>query len=189
MLNKALRVGQLIANAHPNDVRLLFADYGITAQPTGKTIMDAYLVHGKPFLYDLFDIGYQSKFSGFGETTGLEVDKLNDRANSAYEKAAAEAAAEKQTTLDGILSIFGKAENVLTKVKGAYDSVLSIFGKGSAVDTGGVDANTALNNEMMQAKLDAIAAQEANKTKTYLLIGAGVLLAVLAVIMYMKSRK
>jgi hypothetical protein len=191
MLNKALRIGQLIMNAHPSDVRSLFQAYGIKAEPTGKTIMDAYLVYGKPFLLDLFNIGYRnvSTFSSAtGDTYGLETGKLTVYEQAAKDKAASDAAKAKGTTFDGISNWFDIAAKVLTTVAGGYNIFSGIFSGNKTVDTGTLNPNAAINDAMRQAKLDAQAAADANSTKTYLLIGAGIVVAVLVLIMFLKHK-
>lgn len=193
MIKKALRIGQLIANAHPSDVRLLFKAYNIKAEPTGKTIMDAYLVYGKPFLMELFNIGYKSvnpvsAADGSTVIATLEYDKLSTYQQAAYDKAAAEAAKDKKSAWETISGWFDGASGVLTGVKSAYEGIASIF-TGKSVDTGTNDPNAALQQEYLNAKLAALAAEESNSTKTYLLIGAGLLVAVLVGIMFLKQKK
>jgi hypothetical protein len=193
MIKKALMIGQLITNAHPSDVRLLFKAYNIKAEPTGKSIVDAYLVYGKPFLMELFNIGYKSvnpvsSLDGTPVLTKLEYDKLSAYEKAAYDKAASETAKSKSFSWDGITGIFDSASGILTGFRSAYEGIASIFGGGKAVDTGATNSDEALRREITQAKLDAIAAESANNTKTYLLIGAGLLVAVLVGIMFLKRK-
>lgn len=196
MLNKALKVGQLIVNAHPSDVRSLFLRYGITVEPTGKSVLDAYLVYGKPFLVELLDIGYKNQ-SGFSSVTGtipttptlttLEYNKLSAYEKAAYDKAAADAAKTKGTTYEGVMNWFDKSASVLTAGSGLFEAISTLFG-GKKIDTGATNTSAALEAEFLNAKLEAQAAQSANNTKTYLLIGAGLLVAVLVGIMFLKRK-
>lgn len=184
MTNHALTIGQLIANAYPADTRLLFQKYGITVPPTGKTILDASLVHGQPFIADLYTIARQStaNFSAVVDT-GLETDKVLARGEAA--KNAATAAQENEKNFwQKFASIFNKAGNTVTKVSGVFEALSVLFGNGTAIDTG----NGTLSDEMYKIQLDAQKEAEANQTKTYLLIGAGILVAVLVVIMYLKRK-
>ena len=190
MIKKALRIGQLITNAHPTDVRLLFNAYGITAEPTGKTIMDAYLVYGKPFLMEIFNIGYKS-VNPLSSATGdydIETDKLNAYAANKV-TAASQQSKDKKFTWETISGWFDTADGILTSGKGVYEGIAAIFNGGKPVDTGSGSATDAINLEYVNAKLAAQQAESANATKTYLLIGAGLLVAVLVGIMFLKRKK
>lgn len=187
MTNRALKIGQLIANAHPADVRLLFQQYGITVEPTGKTILDAYLVYGDPFLYKLLSIANKS-VSGFSSVTGLETDKLLANAATLQAKATAEQAAQ-PSWFDKALNIFSKTGETLAVTSGAWEKISSIFSGNKSVDTGTTgNADAALQTEIYKLQLDAKTAADSNQTKTYLLIGAFVLVLILGFIMYQKSR-
>ncbi|MDP3914381.1 MAG: hypothetical protein Q8R96_11680 [Bacteroidota bacterium] len=193
MIKKALRIGQLITNAHPSDVRLLFKAYNIKAEPTGKSIVDAYLVYGKPFLMELFNIGYKSvnpvsSLDGATVLTTLEYNKLSASEKAAYDKAASDTAKAKASTWTSISGWFDSAGGILTGAKSVYEGIASIFSGNKAIDTGTTNADAAIQAAFMQAKLDAIAAENANNTKTYLLIGAGLLVAVLVGIMFLKRK-
>lgn len=189
MLNKALRVGQLIANAHPTDVRLLFKKYGIAVEPTGKTIMDAYLVYGKPFLFELLDIAWNKrKVSAATGDYSLETDKLTAYAANKYETATTAAAKEKASTYEGVLKWLDGGAAILTTVGGAWNTLSAIL-SGKKVDTGTSNDASALEAEFLKAKLEAQQAQDSSSTKTYLLIGAGILVAVLVLIMFLKHKK
>lgn len=189
MLNKALRIGQNIANAHPSDVRLLFQAYGIKAEPTGKTILDAYLVYGKPFLMKLIDIGYKSvnPLSSITGTTALEVGKLTAYEQAAKDKAASEAAKTKAETTDGIMNWFNVAATGLQVVSGYYTTISNML-QGKAVNTGVNDPNAAIAADYIAAQKAAQEAAAANQTKTYLLIGFGLLVAVLVAMMFLKRK-
>ena len=194
MTNRALKIGQLIANAHPADVRLLFQSYGITVAPTGKTILDAYLVYGDEFLKKLLSIAGQS-VSQFSNTTGyeLETDKLVASANANIAKGNAAIATgttePKANWFDKAISIFSTAGTTLTTVSTAWSDISSIFNGGKTVYTGNGSSNAALQSELIKLQSEADKEAAANQTKTYLLVGAGILVVVLAVFMYLKSQK
>lgn len=185
MTNRALKIGQLIANAHPADVRLLFQEYGITVAPTGKTILDAYLVYGDPFLKKLLTIASKS-ISQFSNTTG---DPLID--GGVYDPTIAgdTQASTKASWFDKAIAIFGTAGTTLTTVSTAWNDIASIFNGGKTVYTGTASSNSALQAELYQLQLEAEKESAANQTKTYLLVGAGILVLVLAIFMYLKSQK
>ena len=191
MTNRALKIGQLIANAHPADVRLLFQQYGITVEPTGKTILDAYLVYGDQFLTKLLNIANKS-ISRFSNTTGkydLETAKLTASANANYAKGSAASAADtKATWSDKVFAVFSGAGTTLTTVAGAWNDISTIFNGGKVVNTGSGSADAALQAEMYRLQLEAEKEAGGNQTKTFLLIGAGILVAVLVVIMYLKNK-
>lgn len=193
MIKKALRIGQLITNAHPSDVRSLFQAYNITAEPTGKSIMDAYLVYGKPFLMKLFEIGYKSVSpfsSADGETYQLEFGKLDAWGNTQTATAAAlDAEKDKGSAWEWFSGAFDTSIQVLTSASAVYEGITNLFKGGKSVSTGTNDPNAALREEMMNAKIAAQAAENANNTKTYLLIGAGLLVAVLVGMMFLKQKK
>lgn len=190
MIRKALRIGQLITNAHPSDVRLLFKAYNIKAEPTGKTIMDAYLVYGKPFLMKLIEIGYKS-VDPISSATGdykLETDKLNAYAAAATAKATADAAKAKGSVTEGIMKWFETGATGLALITNGYTAFSNMF-QGKAVGTGVTDPNAAIQSDYAKAMQEAQAAESANSTKTYLLIGTGLLVAVLVGIMFLKRKQ
>lgn len=188
MTNRALYLGQLIANAHPADVRLLFQQYGITAVPTGKTILDAYLVYGDPFLWKLGQIALKSQKLSFSRVTdtGLETDKLLASAQSKVD--ALDTSSSDGSFWNKFSNIFNGAGTVLTSVAGAWDTISGVFSGGKSVSTGTTDANTQLQAEIYKMQLEQQQSQESSQTKTYLLIGAGVLVVALVVIMYIKKK-
>lgn len=193
MVNRSLIIGQLIANAHPVDVRLLFQRYGITAPPTGKTILDAYLVHGAPFLTELAAIADQNKsrFSAMAQAEPLETNKLILYADGkAAQGTAAQTAdtAAKVSWTDKLFSVFDTAGQTLTTVSGAWDKISNIFTGNKTVATGSADANAALQAEMYRLQNEAANEAAANSTKTYLLIGGGILVLVLIGFMYFKNK-
>lgn len=192
-MKRALTIGQLIANAYPADTRLLFQKYGINdVQPTGKTILDAYLVHGNQFLAELTAIAGQSigRYSSIDGPLALETDKvLASGANSAAKAAAMATEQSKVSWSDKVFSIFSDAGKTLTTVSGAWESISNIFSGNKSVDTGSGDANVALQAEMYRLQSEAQKEAAANSTKTYLLIGAGILVVILGAIMYSKTKK
>lgn len=184
MTKRALLLGQLIANAYPADTRLLFQQYGITVQPTGKTILDAYLVYGDRFLADLANIARKS-ISSFSNTTGpvsLETEKLQAYAAGKTAKGTAELAAQ-PSWIDKFFTTFTKAGETLSVTANAWDKITGIFSGNKSVETG--DAQLQL--EMFKLQEEARKEAESNQTKTYLLVGAGILVIVLGFIMYNKS--
>lgn len=186
MTNRALKIGQLIANAYPADTRLLFQKYGITVQPTGKTILDAYLVFGNEFLIDLAQIASKSmnSFSSVIDT-GLEIDKLTAYAN---DKLGAATTTTSASWIDKLFGTFNKAGETLSTASSAWDKISAIFSGNKSVDVGTGDANTALQLEMYKLQQEAAKEAASNQTKTYLLIGAALLVVVLGFFMYQKSK-
>ncbi|MHA7109247.1 hypothetical protein ACRTDU_03925 [Sunxiuqinia elliptica] len=187
-MKRALKIGQLIANAHPDRVRLLFDRYGITAQPSGKTILDGYLVYGEPFLHDLFQIAYEgmSQFSGIYE---LETDKLLAGAQAKVD--AVTTAQEKSSIWDGLSNIFGKAGDFLSSGVGIYNSISGLLG-GKKVDTGtstSSEAQLELEKELIRLQVEQQNQAQQNQFKTYLLVGAGLIVVVLLAAMFIKSSK
>lgn len=188
MLKKALMVGQNIANAHPADVRLLFKKYGISVEPTGKTILDAYLVYGKPFLMQLIEIGYKPAEIKASSTTGLEGGYLTDTSlTSTLQPMTTTTDKDKASIADGVTNWFDGATKVLTAGSGLFNMISTIFG-GKPIATGATNADAATQQAYLQAKLEAQQAEANNSTKTYLLIGAGILVAVLVAIMFLKKK-
>lgn len=183
MTKRALILGQLIANAYPADTRLLFQRYGISVQPTGKTILDAYLVHGDRFLAELYRIAMQGMKS-VSSVDGLEVDKLNAYAAERI----ATGTAQQAETSGKFWDIFNKAGNVLGTVAGAWDKISGIFSGNQSVDTGTGTADSQLQLELFKLQQEAAAERESAQTKTYLLIGALILVGVLGFIMYQKRK-
>ena len=186
-MKKALKIGQLIANAHPERVRLLFQAYGIEAPATGKTIFDAYLVYGSPFLLDLTNIAYEgmSQFSGI---EGLETDKLYEGAQAKVDAIAAET---KGSFFDSLLNVFGTAKDYATSGIDIFNTVSGLFG-GKSVDTGtstSSEAQLELEKEMMRLQLEQQQAAQNNQLKTYLLIGAGLIVVVLLFVMFIAQKK
>lgn len=184
-MKRALTIGQLIANAYPADTRLLFQKYGISVEPTGKTILDAYLVHGTPFLAELVQIASKSvsKFSSIDGVLKLETDKVLAVGAAATAKANAESASS-GSWIDKVFNTFTKAGETLSVASGAWETISGIFSGNKAVDTG----NATLQTEIYKLQLEAQKEAEASRTKTYLLIGAGVLVAIIAFIMYQKRK-
>jgi len=191
-MKKALYISQLIANAHPESVRLLFQANGITAPVSAKSIMDAYLVLGEPFLHGLFEIVYAGmKQSQFSNADGLEEDKLAAYQQQYQDNAAALAEAEKKTGFwEGFKRIVNTGFDIIPDVLGAYNVVAGILG-GNKIDTGTgnqTEAQMQLQLAMQQMSLEQQKAAAADKTKTYLLIGAGVLVAILVLVMFLKKK-
>lgn len=192
-MQKALYLAQLIADAHPDRVRLLYQANGITAPVNAKSIMDAYLVLGTPFLMSLFEIAYSGMNQAQGvDGTTLELDKL-----AAYQQTAVSTANElagsttKTSFWDGFSNVFNQAGSILTGVAGAYESISGLFGGGGGVNTGAstTDQSAALlQAEMLRLQQEQAAAAAANKTKTWLLIAAGLVVAVLVVVMIIKKK-
>ncbi len=189
-MKRALRIGQLIANAHPERVRLLFQAYGIETAPNGKSILDAYLVYGSPFLIDLTNIAYEgmSKFSGIYE---LETDKLLAGAQDKVTAVTSTTSSSKGNFFDGLLNVFGTAKEYATGGLDIYNTISGLFG-GKKVDTGtstSTEAQLELQKEMMRLQMEQQKAEQNAKLKTYLLVGAGLVVVVLLVVMFIKQKK
>jgi hypothetical protein len=188
-MRKAIQLAQLTADAHPESVRLLFKRYKIQKEPGAQPIIDAYLVYGEPFLRDLFEIVYQG-MSQFSDALGLETDKLLASAADKKAQAAALETEKKKGFWDGFLNVFNNAGSVLTGATSIYQGISALI-SGKSVDTGvtGQSASqTELQNQMYQVALQEQQAREANRTKTWLLIGAGVLIAALVIVMFIKKK-
>lgn len=186
-MKQAIRIAQLVADAHPEDVRLLFLRYNIDKEPAAQPIIDAYLVYGEPFLRELFEIAYKgmSRFSGI---EGLEIGKLTTYADTKTAEAEKLTSTSKGGFWEGFNNVFSNAGSILTGATEIYSGLSSIL-NGKSVDTG-VTGQTAsqleLQNQMLSIQQQQAA--EASKTKTWLLIGAGVLVAVLVVVMILKKK-
>ena len=188
-MRKAIQLAQLIADAHPESVRLLFQRYNIPKKPGAQPIIDAYLVYGEPFLSELFEIVYNG-MSQFSDALGLETDKLTTYAADKTAQAATLETDKKKGFWDGFLNVFNNAGSVLTGATSIYQGISALL-NGQSVDTGvaGQTASqTELQNQMYQVALQEQQAREANRTKTWLLVGAGVLIAALVVVMFIKKK-
>lgn len=195
-MKKALYISQLIANAHPERVRLLFQSHGIKAPVNAKSIMDAYLVLGDPFLLQLFEIAYAgskvAKFSNYDgplDTSGdWDPSKIYDWSNSATE--GLDEGKKKSGFWQGFKNIFESGGDIISGIAGAYNTVSQLLGNTGIIDTdttNQTEAQLKLQQAMYQMQLEQQKAAAADKTKTYLLIGAGVLVVILVLIMFLKK--
>ena len=178
-MHKVLYLLQLIANAHPESVRLLYQEYGISAAVSAKSIIDAYLVHGDPFLFKLFDIAWNGKNQVLSSADGEEETETTEVEVK-----------EKNTVWNFFDNLVGTATNALSTSVTAYNTLSSIFG-GNSIDTGtstSTEAQLELQKEMLAMQIQANQAESENNTKTYLLIGAGLLVAGLVLVMLMKKK-
>lgn len=190
-MRKALILSQLIANAHRDSVRLLFDRYGITDEPSGPSILKAYLRFGTPFLKELYGIikpTVEVNFTGT-EKVELEYDKLN--AYSANKTAEAEEMS-KGGFFDSMLNIFSKTGDFLNAASGTYAGVENLLKNVGVIDTGVTgqqETETELQRQLMAAELERQNEESASKTKTILLILAGALVVGLIVFMVLKKRR
>lgn len=191
-MKKALIIGQLIANAYPGRVHLLFKAHGITAQPSGKSIMDAYLVLGEPFLHDLFNIAY-SGIEQYSGLFGLETDKLSGYKSQQEATASTlEAKKTKSGFWNGFKNTFKKAGNILTSVGGAYSSIEDLLRGTGIIDTGtknATEADLELQKQLMELQMKQQQAAQNARLKNILLIGGGLLLAGLLAVMIIRLNK
>ncbi len=185
----AIRLAQLTADAHPESVRLLFSRYNIKKEPGAQPILDAYLVYGEPFLRDLFEIVYlgMSQFSGI---EGLETAKLATYSATKTAQATTMEAEKKSGFWNGFLNVFNNAGAVLTGASSIYQGISSLL-NGKNVDTG-VSGQSAsqleLQDQMYKLSLEQKEAESTSNVKTWLLIVAGIFIAVLVIVMFLKKK-
>jgi len=195
-MKRAYKLAQLIADAHPDRVRLLYQANGITAPVNAKSIMDAYLVFGQPFLVSLSEIvsDVMNTTVGIDGTVSLEFDKLASSQQANTDKANQMASTKSGGGfLNTLTNVFGTARNVLNTVNGAYQSVSGLFGKSSSGSGSGSSqsqqqAQLELQAEMLRLQQEQAAAASANKSKTWLLVAAGLVVAILVVVMVIKKK-
>jgi len=194
-MKKAFYLAELITNAYPERMRLLYQANGINAPVSAKSFMDAYLVLGQPFLMSVFDIIWDGmKATNFSGIDGIQlsapIDTKTLATSSASTTTTLDQAKTKTSFWDGLSNTFNTAGNILGTVVGAYDSVSGIFG-GNKVNTGSsssAEAQAALQAQMYQMQLQQQQAQQESQTKTWILVGVGVLALALIAIMLIKKK-
>lgn len=193
-MKKALYLADLITNAYPERMRLLYQDNGITAPVSAKSFMDAYLVLGEPFLMDVFNIIWagmkQSRFSNVtGDLLSYTLDTKTLAPMSTSTPTTLDENKTKTSFWDGLSNTFNTAGGILGSVVGAYDSVSGIFGSSKVgTTTDSAQAQAELQAAMYKAQLEQQQAEQDSQTKTWLLVGAGVVVVALVIVMIIKKK-
>jgi hypothetical protein len=96
-MNEGGKYLQNIIDARPEGVRRVFAQYGITAEPTPEAITNAYEVFGKPFV---------------GDMVNALVPRYDSAEGDALQNNAAQAE-QKKSIFDNIVNAVNSVSNVL----------------------------------------------------------------------------
>jgi hypothetical protein len=128
---EAQEIINALIEKRPGDVSLLCKKYNFFGIPTSQNVLDLFIIHGDPFLMDLFNLYYenQNQFGGklFGKVKGLLGGKSSQEPFYPTPTGApigTEEGKEKKSLWDKFKDGFDKAKGILSGVSSILSPIL-----------------------------------------------------------------
>lgn len=170
---------KLIANAHPDRVRLLFKRYGINASVSEQSLLNAIAAKGEPFVRDLAEVLAVEIKGNYTPTDSNLLGEVNVTGTAATTATTG----TNKTTFDNILNWGSSLLNLLSGAGNAYSDIKNNL-DGTNINQANQNAQMQYNVEMarLQAEQDAKKSQQ-----TLIVVGVGVLVLVVVLLVIFKK--